>query len=249
MSGQQGGESPSGTTIRDYTDLPIIDQFGNSWALSRSAQVMVDGQIDRTTNGVTELAYINRQIWQWVASKRLWWSKSSPLAPWLPPAGTTDAPFGPTPDPRLDQILTAVSSLAAADAAAFGGVAGQIEAIQGAIDAIPPPPDPDPRIAALIGAVQRGFAHVNAGLANLSDKMDAENALLADWWTTLLSRLDTMDAAHQANAEAITALSGQADRIIKLLLDLFPDQPKKRIVIDTANVHFTSQPAPAAPGP
>lgn len=248
MSGQQGGESMSGTTIRDFTDPPIIDQYGNQWSISRSAQVKIDGEIDRTTSGVTELAYINRLIWQWVASKRLWWSKSSPIAPWIPIAGTTDAPFGPTPDPRLDQILVAVASLAQADAAAFGNSAALIATVQATVEALPPPSPPDPRLAALIGTVIRGFQAERGLLTDMTAAAETERALLAAWWDTLLTRLDTMDAANAATAASLDALTGQVNRIVVMLLDLFPGQ-KPKIVIDTGNVTFTTQPAPTSPGP
>jgi hypothetical protein len=246
MSGQQGGESPSGTMITDYTNPPIMDQYGNSWALSRSQQVMIDGVVDRTTYGVTLLMYINRTMWQWVEGKRLWWGKTSPLAPWSPPTGTPNAPIGPAPDPRIDQILTALGSLAQSDGAAFGMAAAQVAQVQATLDALPPP-EPDPRIAALIGAVGRNFAAVRGMLATIEERADAEVSLNADRWAGLTDQLDTIDAALHTNAEAVAAVGDQVDRVIKMMLDLFPGQLKPRIVIGGPT--FTSQPAPTSSGP
>lgn len=246
MSGRVG-ESPSGTIIRDHTDPAIVDQFGNTWKITQSAQISVDGAVDRTTSGVTELAYINRVFWQWVSAKRLWWGKDSPLAPWLPPEGTPDSPIGPIPDPRIDQIITAIGSLAASNAAAFGSAADRQIALLAAIAAIPPPPPPDPRIAAIFGAVSRGFTNVHAMLGDIEAAAATASDAQADRWTALLERLTAIDAANLASTTAMTALRGQVDRIVTLLLDLFPNQPKFKIVLGTPT--FTSQPAPTQPGP
>jgi hypothetical protein len=249
MSGQQG-ESPSGTAIRNYTDLPIIDQYGNMWALSQSAQIMIDGVIDRGTANVTELQYINRVFWQWVASKRLWWSKTSPLAAWLPPQGTPNAPIGPAPDPRLDQILAAVASLTTADAASTGTLSGQLAQLHADVLAIPTEIPTDPRIPALIASVSRGFTADRAAIADLSTKMDVENALLGEWWTTLLARLDTIDAANRLSASKQDAIAGQVARLIVMILDLFPGAGTSQIVANTSNAtHTRTQPVPTDPGP
>lgn len=220
-------ESVSGTTLRSYTDLPIIDQYGNSWAISQSAQVMVDGVIDRATNGVTELAYINRSVWQWVQATRLWWSKTSPLAPWLPPEGTPNAPFGPIPDPRIDQILVAIASLTSADVAGIGQLTGAIEALGVQIASIPSQIPPDPRIAFLIGAVTRGFQGVHASVMDLSSRVDNVLSAIDQWGQAITSRFDDIDAADQATATALSAIAAQNERVIVMLLDLFPKTPKR----------------------
>lgn len=229
MSGQQGGESPSGTFIKEYTDPPIIDQYGNHWAISQSKQVMIDGEIDRSTSGVADLMYINRMFYQWVPAKRLWWRKPSPMAPWLPPGGTTDSPIGPIPDPRLDTIISAIGSLATADAAAFGGMAARVDSVQAAVDALPPPPPPDARIAALIGAVTRGFTMVHTGLAAIGEATTATQEMLVLAEATAAVRFDAIDAAQAMAATKQDMLAAQANRIIVMLLDLFPNSPKGQI--------------------
>lgn len=239
-------ESMSGTTLHDYTDQPIIDQYGNSWALTRGHQVQVDGIIDRTTGGVTVLAYINRQVWQWVETKRLWWSKASPLAPWLPPEGTPNAPFGPTPDPRLDQIITALAALSASDGAGFGSVSGQLEVIAGAVEQIPTNPTPDPHVAQLVNLVTRGFAAQHAAMVALSTRIEMTNAALAEAAVALSARFDTVDQAQATAAELLAANAAQVHRIIVMLLDLFPTQ-RPHIVLGRPS--FTSQGAPGTPGP
>lgn len=245
MSGQQG-ESPSGTIIREYTDLPIIDQRMNRWSLTQARQVMVDGEVDRGTAAVTELMYINRVFWQWVKDKRLWWYKTGPLAPWLPVGGTTDAPIGPIPDPRLDTIISAIGSLATADAAAFGGMAARIDAVQLAIDSLPPPPPPDPRIATLIGFTTRGFAMVHSNMASLRDATDEIRAHLNAVELAANARFDAIAAAQVIAAVKQDELAAQVERIVVMLLDLF-SKPPPRIVVGLPT--FTTQPAPTSPGP
>ena len=62
------------------------------WTISPGGQVAVNGLVDPTTARVTALAYENGVIWQENAD-RLWWSKTSPSAPWSPTYGTTRNPI------------------------------------------------------------------------------------------------------------------------------------------------------------
>lgn len=72
------------------TDSPIVDASGNLWAI-QNGQVTVNGVADQSTRNVSELAYINGQVWQENADG-LWWSKSSPTDGWNPPYGTSQSP-------------------------------------------------------------------------------------------------------------------------------------------------------------
>ena len=72
------------------TDSPIVDASGNLWAI-QNGQVTVNGVADQSTRNVSELAYVNGQVWQENADG-LWWSKSSPTDGWNPPSGTSQSP-------------------------------------------------------------------------------------------------------------------------------------------------------------
>lgn len=71
-------------TIINTVGPIITDTAGNKWGLSASpGQVVVSGAIDRTTVNVIEVVYSNSCVYQ-KNSARLWWSKTSPTASWLP---------------------------------------------------------------------------------------------------------------------------------------------------------------------
>jgi hypothetical protein len=70
----------------------ITDQSANTWTITASRQVAVNGVIDQTTANVIELAYINGQIWQ-ENSSGLWYEKPRPVDGWIPSAGTPITPI------------------------------------------------------------------------------------------------------------------------------------------------------------
>jgi hypothetical protein len=70
----------------------ITDAGGNTWGINGAGQVTINGNADATTAHVTHLAYVNGLVWQENASG-LWWSKSSPTAPWSPQYGTETVPI------------------------------------------------------------------------------------------------------------------------------------------------------------
>ena len=85
------------TSANDSMILPgstnaIIDAGGNKWTITGAGQVAVNGVADPATANVTELAYVNKQVWQENASK-LWWGKTSPTEAWAPGAGTSTSPL------------------------------------------------------------------------------------------------------------------------------------------------------------
>jgi hypothetical protein len=243
----QATESPSGTVIRTYLDPPIIDQFSNEWRLSRSGQVVVDGVHDRTTSGVQEMHYLNRAVWQYTDA-RLWWYKTSPLATWLPVAGTPNAPFGsPGPDPRIQTLQTSVDVVAAQMAASFGLQQNATNVLQEMVTDLPRRIEPDPRIDALAGSLAVLSALVSSNQQVLLDAVGTAAELALSWHDMVLERLGAIDAAIADNAAKQVDAAAQLERVIVMLLDLFPDKPKPKIVIGSPT--FTSQPAPIQSGP
>ena len=80
----------------------IVDAHGNSWTITASGQVAVNGVADATTGNVIELAYEKGVVWQ-ENTAELWWSKTLPTDAWGPAAGTATSPVPttstPTPTP------------------------------------------------------------------------------------------------------------------------------------------------------
>jgi mannan endo-1,4-beta-mannosidase len=123
-AGAQPVASLDNTVIVAGSPLAIVDATGNVWAINSAGQVAVNGAADKTTSGVTQLAWVKGLIWQENGSK-MWWSKSTPAAPWLPPAGVATSPIatppvtqppGPTMNAatcqsQVDAIVTALGAL------------------------------------------------------------------------------------------------------------------------------------------
>jgi hypothetical protein len=84
------GNSSSNIVTMSSFDTPIVDDNRNVWSIVDS-QVAVDGVIDQSTRNVTELAYVNGQVWQ-QNTDGLWWAKSTPTDSWNPPYGTINSP-------------------------------------------------------------------------------------------------------------------------------------------------------------
>jgi hypothetical protein len=101
--------STNDTVVLAGSAAPIIDASGNAWTITSGGQVSVNGAADTTTANVTELAYVNGEVWQENASD-LWWGKTSPTASWSPGAGTATSPLPavtvPTPTPTPTPVPT-----------------------------------------------------------------------------------------------------------------------------------------------
>ncbi|WP_428486556.1 beta strand repeat-containing protein [Rhodopila sp.] len=85
--------SPNNTVIAEGnagTVGTFTDASGNIWSIA-AGQVTLNGAADPTTANVTQMAYVNGQVWQENASG-LWWSKTTPASPWSPPYGSAANP-------------------------------------------------------------------------------------------------------------------------------------------------------------
>jgi hypothetical protein len=238
-------ESPSGTAVRDYGEPPIIDQDGVSWTITRNGQVVIDGNVDTRTHGVIEIQYINRRVWMWT-DLRLWWYKTSPTTAWLPPDGTPYAPYGPFPDPRIDELRGAIDKLSAQVLQATGTLAAELDAIQAGVGHVGDQIKPDERIDALTGAMAALAIQVSSAQTEIDVRLDSYGNDIFDMLRADRAALSAAEETIAALAARQGAMAIQLDRIISLLLD---HKPKGRIRIDTGHVTFTPQPAPANPGP
>ena len=242
-------ESSSDTFIWSSDDPAIIDQHGNAWTLSPQGQVVIDGITDTSTRGVVVMAYLNRRVWQW-NDQRLWWSKTSPLAPWLPPEGQPDAPFGPVSDPRINTVLDRLAILQSEQARLGGNVAAGLEAIKTAVNQVPQNIPPDPRIDALISGQAVLANDVGFALTMISGKFDVLTGMIQAWQQDVLTRLDLIET-QVSDQTKLDAMGAQVARVIQMLLDLFPAKPPTvRLGADlTKATHPRSQAAPDASGP
>ncbi len=77
----------------------ITDADDNTWTITATGQIAVNGVPDPTTANVEEIAYYNGQVWQKNASNN-WYSKSSAASPWV--QWTHAAPPVPIPDTSLN---------------------------------------------------------------------------------------------------------------------------------------------------
>nr|WP_294531124.1 cellulase family glycosylhydrolase [uncultured Rhodopila sp.] len=84
--------SVNDSTVLSGSPGTIVDASGNTWSITGAGQVAVNGVTDTTTGNVTELAYVNNEVWQENANN-LWWGKTSPTASWAPQAGTGSSPL------------------------------------------------------------------------------------------------------------------------------------------------------------
>jgi hypothetical protein len=90
------GESPSGTTVTKTTDPAIVNSVGEKWTLvdggtTVGLQVAVNGVVDRSTQKVVQLKYVNHVLWQQNIDS-LWWGKGKASDAWTPTNGTATAP-------------------------------------------------------------------------------------------------------------------------------------------------------------
>lgn len=246
-------ESASGTFVRSPSDPPITDSHGNEWTLSARGQAVIDGQTDPTTHNVTELAYFNRQIWQWVQTLRLWWHKDSPLAPWLPTNGTPDAPFGPTPDPRLDAIQVTIGIIQTEQQRIAGVLASAIQNVQNDVDEIPREMIPDPRVDTIVSALTQLATETSAGFRHLNAALFQQSGEISGSIGALQGQLDAITNAFVSDQATLNDLADQVHRIVVMLLDLFPTTPppaKPKITAHLAQGSSEgSQTAPSADGP
>lgn len=59
----------------------FYDTHGNLWQINAAGQVVIDGQVDKTTARVVEIALVNGRIWQENADG-VWYSKMKPADTW-----------------------------------------------------------------------------------------------------------------------------------------------------------------------
>lgn len=102
-----GPVSDSGTIVAAGSTKAIVDSNGHIWSIGPTAQVIVDGLVDSSTNNVAQIEYTGL-IWQQTIFGD-WSSKSVPTDPW------TARPLGPASGATTGMILGAYAGDASAD--------------------------------------------------------------------------------------------------------------------------------------
>ena len=75
-------QSPSGTLITSYTNSPIVNSVGESWALTQNKQITVNTRVVPLSANVAALCYVNGLVYQKITDGRCW-SKVKSADTWV----------------------------------------------------------------------------------------------------------------------------------------------------------------------
>jgi hypothetical protein len=206
--------SPNNTTVYAGATTSIHDTAGNTWTINSSDQVVVNGAVDATTSGVTELAYVNGAVWQENANK-LWWGKTSPDASWSPSAGSSVSPLpSPTTLSASEANVTVAQSQVSVVATSgsrllFIKGSGDTIALSGGVNTITDSGQGNTYVLPTAGNGTDVFT--NNVLAN-NDWLDLRPALAATTWngaaSTLSNYLHVTDSGQGVTLSVSPAGSG-----------------------------------------
>ena len=205
--------SANDTMVLAGASTAIVDASGNKWTITGSGQVAVNGTADTTTANVSELAYVNKQVWQENASQ-LWWGKASPSAAWAPDAGTATSPL-PAPISLTAASATVSASQVSVVATAgahmlFLNGSGDVVSLSGGAETVT---DSGAANTYILPAAGHGSVSFTSNILTTADVLDLKPALAATNWNgaaaTLANYLTVSDQASGATL-SIAATSGGA---------------------------------------
>jgi hypothetical protein len=205
--------SPNDTAVLAGSTAAITDASGNTWTITSGGQVAVNGVADTTTANVTELAYVNNEVWQ-ENTGNLWWGKTSPSAAWAPTAGTSTSPLpapitiaSGTASDTVTQSEVSVVATAGTHLVFIKG-SGDIVSLTGGADTIT---DTGKGNTYILPAAGKGTDAFTSNILTIGDTLDLKPALAATNWngsaSTLSQYLTVADTAKGA-ALSIAATSG-----------------------------------------
>ena len=205
--------SPNDTMVLADSTAAITDASGNKWTITSTGQVAVNGVADTTTANVTELAYVNKGVWQENASK-LWWGETSPAAGWTPATGTSTSPL-PAPVTIASATASSTVTQSQISVVATAGThlvfikgSGDFVSLSGGADTIT---DTGSGNTYILPAAGQGTDTFTSNILNIGDTLDLKVALAATNWTgtasTLAKYLTVTDTASGATL-AIAPTSG-----------------------------------------
>jgi len=223
--------SANDTMVLAGATSAITDASGNTWTITGSGQVAVNGVADATTANVTELAYVNKDIWQENASN-LWWDKTSPAAAWVGGTNTSPLPAPTTIAAGLasDTITQSQISIVATagNHMLFLSGSGDVVSLSGGTNTVT---DTGSGNTYILPAAGNGINAFTSNILASGDTLDLKTALAATSWngaaTTLSHYLTVADSAKGATLSvspisggvgvAIATISGSSTNLTGLL--------------------------------
>jgi hypothetical protein len=206
--------SPNDTMLLAGSSAAITDAAGNTWTITSTGQVAVNGVTDTTTANVTELAYVNKEVWQENASN-LWWGKTSPSAAWAPGDGTSTSPL-PAPITIASGTASDTVSQSEVSIVATAGThmlfltgSGDIVSLSGGANTVT---DTGGGNTFILPAAGKGTDSFTSNILTIGDTLDLKTALAATSWTgsasTLSKYLTVTDSAAGATLSVVPKHGG-----------------------------------------
>ncbi|HBK06542.1 MAG TPA: hypothetical protein DDZ81_11850 [Acetobacteraceae bacterium] len=198
--------------VKAGSTTAIVDGSGNAWTINANGQIAVNGATDTTTANVTELAYVNGQVWQENASN-LWWGKTSPTDSWSPNAGTSTSPLPtsvtiPSTQTSATINLNQVTITATAgNHLVFISGTGDTARLSGGTDTIT---DTGGGNTYVIPAAGKGYDAFTSNVLTINDTLDLRTALAATQWTGSASTLSKFLSVTDTSQGAVLSISTQS---------------------------------------
>ena len=204
--------SPNDTMVLAGSGGTITDARSNTWTITSTGQIAVNGVTDPTTANVTELAYVNNVVWQ-ENSSALWWSKTSPAASWTPAGGTATSPL-PTPITIAASATSATVSQSEISVIATTGShkmfisgTGDIANLSGGTNTIT---DTGRGNTYILPTAGKGIDKFTSNILTSGDMLDLHNTLAATNWSGSSAALASYLTVADSAAGAIVSVSATA---------------------------------------
>ncbi|HEX2943314.1 MAG TPA: hypothetical protein VHO91_19835, partial [Rhodopila sp.] len=185
---------------------------GNKWTIQANGQIAVNGVTDTTTANVTELAYVNGEVWQENTSN-LWWGKTSPTAAWSPDAGTATSPLPGSGTISQASTGTTVSlnnvsvSLGGSSKMLFVTGTGDTFNVTGGAQSIKATGKSNTFVLQAAGHGAETFTN---NILSLGDKLDLRTALAATDWNGATSTLSSYLSASNSGTAKVLSIAPTA---------------------------------------
>ncbi|OYV34958.1 MAG: hypothetical protein B7Z80_19775 [Rhodospirillales bacterium 20-64-7] len=202
----------NGTVLLAGANAAINDASGNTWTITSSGQVAINGVTDNSTSGVTELAYVNGEVWQENASN-LWWGKTSPGGSWSPINGTSASPLPGTGSITQSQTGTTVSvsqvtvDLPASSKMLFVSGTGDTVNVSGGGQSVT---DTGSGNTYVIPAAGHGADTFGSDVLKAGDTLDLRTALAATNWNGAASTLASYLSVTNSGQAAVLSIAPTA---------------------------------------
>jgi hypothetical protein len=209
--------TPNDTMVLAGATTAITDGSGAKWTITSTGQVALNGVADTTTANVTELVYVNNEVWQENAAG-MWYGKTSSAAAWS--AGTSTSPL-PAPITIASGIVSDTISQSEVSVAATSGGhmlflsgSGDIVTLAGGANTIT---DTGSGNTYILPAGGNGSDTFTSNILATGDTLDLKTALAATNWTgsasTLTNYLTVTDSAKTTTLSISSSSGGPGTAI------------------------------------